>query len=96
MGSVPVGRLGTASASVAMGRHIAFSVGVAVAGAIFTIRERLYLDDAAPANEAVAGAFSDSLVAGAAFAALAVTASFFTPSPERLGRPTAGARPADA
>ena len=96
MGSVPVSRLGTASASVAMGRHIAFSVGVAVAGAIFTIRERFYLGEAAQASEAIAGAFSDSLVAGAVFAAMAVTASLFTPSLERIGRSTAGANPADA
>ncbi len=92
MGSVPVSRLGTASASVAMGRHVAFSVGVAVAGAIFAIRERLYLSEAAAVSEAVAGAFGDSLVAGAVFAAMAVTASFFTPSPRRLGRPPAEAR----
>ena len=43
MGSVPRDRLGTASAAVASGRQIAFSIGVALAGAIFTVRERAYL-----------------------------------------------------
>ena len=86
MGSAPLSRLGTASASVAMGRHIAFSVGVAITGAIFAARERLYLNEASPANEAVASAFGDAVLAGAAFAALAVAASFRAPAAARLGQ----------
>lgn len=83
MGSVHSNRLGTASASVAMARHIAFSVGVAIVGAIFTIRERVYLGESVRPDEAVAKAFSDSVVAGAAFAVLAVAASLYIPSSER-------------
>ena len=97
MGSVPEDRLGTASASVALGRHIAFAVGVAVAGAIFTVRERVYLADlAAPSNvadaakaEAVARAFADTALAGAVMAAVAVALSLLarsrTPSYEATG-----------
>ena len=40
MGSVPADRYGTASASIASGRQLSFSVGVAVAGAIFAVRKR--------------------------------------------------------
>ena len=80
MGSVPRDRLGTASAAVASGRQIAFSVGVAVAGAIFTIRERTYLDEllsggtplAEAGREAIAQGFSDALLAGVAMAAVGV------------------------
>ena len=83
MGSVPPDRLGTASASVAMGRQVAFAVGVAVAGAIFTIRERVYLADMAARGvaeeaarmEAVAGGFGDTVLAGAVLAAVAVVLS---------------------
>ena len=83
MGSVPRDRLGTASASVALGRQVAFAVGVTVAGAIFAIRERAYLagytaeglsaDDAR--LEAIAGAFGDTLLAGVALASIATVFS---------------------
>ena len=90
MGSVPEDRLGTASASVAMGRHIAFAVGVAVAGAIFAVRERVYLADLAfksvgadtAAREAIAGAFGDALLAGVVLALVAVAFSFGTRPPK--------------
>ena len=83
MGSVPQDRLGTASASVALGRQVAFALGVTVAGAIFTIRERTYLaghsaeglSTEAARAEAIAGAFGDTLLAGAALASLAVVFS---------------------
>ena len=83
MGSVPNDRLGTASASVATGRQLAFAVGVAVAGAIFTIRERVYLAELADQGvaievarlEAIARGFSDTLLAGAVLAAVAVALS---------------------
>ncbi|MBM3935135.1 MAG: MFS transporter [SAR202 cluster bacterium] len=42
MGSAPPDRLGTASASIAMGRQAAYAVGVALMGTVFTIRERFY------------------------------------------------------
>ena len=95
MGSVPLDRLGTASAAVATGRQTAFAVGVAVAGAIFTIRERLYLGgqtvdgavDRGVAAEAIAAGFSDTVMAGVALAAIALAASL----PLR-GFPAAGGR----
>ena len=76
MGAVPRDRLGTASASIAMGRHIAFAIGVAVAGAIFTVRERVYLAEAVASGEAITRAFSDAVLAGAVLAAVAVAFSF--------------------
>ena len=80
MGSVPSDRLGTASASIAMGRHFAFAVGVALAGAIFTIRERAYLAASGGPGEAAsapatAGAFGDTLLAGVALAVVAAALS---------------------
>lgn len=79
MGSVPKDRLGTASASVASGRQVAFAVGVTVAGAIFAIRERAYLagplaedlSSEAARAQAIAGAFGDTLLVGVALASLA-------------------------
>lgn len=90
MGSVSHDRLGTASASVALGRHVAFAVGVAVAGAIFTVRERLYLTSLSiPSNaeeiikaEAIARGFADTALAGAIVAGGAVALSFFVRSSE--------------
>lgn len=67
MGSVPEERLGTASASIAMARQVAFAIGVALAGAVFAVRERAYLETGSAA-EALAGAFSDTLIAGLLFA----------------------------
>ena len=83
MGSAPHDRLGTASASVAMGRQIAFSIGVTVAGAIFTIRESAYVAELAvggvseevAAAEAVARGFGDTMLAGVAVAIVAATLS---------------------
>jgi MFS family permease len=83
MGAVPQDRLGAASASVAMGRQVAFSVGVTVAGAIFTIRESAYAaqiavegaaeESAAP--EAIVRGFGDTMLAGVAVAAIAAVLS---------------------
>ena len=82
MGSVPPDRLGTASASIAMARHIAFSVGVTLAGAVFAIRERVYLSDLALKGpqelveaRAIALGFGDAVLAGVALAVLAVVLS---------------------
>ena len=86
MGSVPRDRLGTASASVATGRQMAFAIGVAGAGAIYAIRQRVHLADLAAQGvgaetaelEAIARAFGDTVLAGALLAALAVAFSFYT------------------
>ncbi len=83
MSSVPRDRLGTASAFVAVGRQTAFAVGVTVAGAIFAIRERVYLagltDEGivaeAARGEAIARAFGDTMLAGVVLATLAVVFS---------------------
>ncbi len=75
MGSVPADRYGTASASIASGRQLSFSVGVAAAGAIFAVRERAYLGALETAERAVALGFSDALLAGAGLAGLGVLAS---------------------
>jgi MFS family permease len=85
MGSVPEERTGTASASIALGRQTAFAVGVTVAGAIFAIRERVYLAGAASdglRGEAIAGAFGDTVLTGAFVAAIGIAFSVAT-----LGRP---------
>ena len=92
MGSVPQDRAGTASASVALGRQTAFAVGVTVAGAIFTIRQRVYeagaaaagLDSGSANAEAIARAFDDTVLAGAVIATIAVAFSLAT-----RGRPAA-------
>ena len=86
MGSVPEERTGTASASIALGRQTAFAVGVTVAGAIFAIRERVYMAGAGTdivSGEAIAGAFGDTVLAGAFVAAIAIAFSVAT-----MGRPT--------
>ena len=79
MGSVPPDRLGTASASVALGRQTAFAVGVTVAGAVYAVRERAHLAELAGSEsavpEAIARGFSDVMLATVIFAALAVAFS---------------------
>ena len=75
MGSVPADRYGTASASIASGRQLSFSIGVAVAGAIFAVRERAHLGALEAADRAVALGFSDALLAGVVLAGLGVLVS---------------------
>lgn len=81
MGSVPEERTGTASASIALGRQTAFAVGVTVSGAIFAIRERVYVAGVGSGDEggeAIAAAFGDTVLAGAFVAAIAIAFSFAT------------------
>ena len=95
MGSVPLDRLGTASASIAVGRQLAFAIGVAIAGAIFAIRERVYLDELSslgtPATvagpDAIARGFADAMLAAVALALIAVVLSFWARRP-RVERPS--------
>ena len=75
MGSVPADRYGTASASIASGRQLSFSVGVAIAGAIFAVRERAYLGVSEAADRAIALGFSDALLSGVVLASLGVLLS---------------------
>jgi EmrB/QacA subfamily drug resistance transporter len=94
MGSVPGDRLGTASASVAVGRQLAFAIGVALAGAIFTIREGVYLEEltaigspaATVGAEAISRGFADAMLSGVALALIAVLLSPWTRRP-RVERP---------
>ena len=91
MGSVPAGRLGTASASVATARHAAFAGGVALAGAVFAIRERVYLASydygfisaAAAEADAIARAFGDVMLAGCVLLLVAVALSAMLRGRER-------------
>ena len=74
MGAVPADRLGTASALVAMGRHVAFAAGVALAGAVFAVRERVHLREFVEA-EAIGRGFSDTMLT---CVVLAVAATLFS------------------
>ena len=84
MGSVPQDRLGTASAAVATGRHLGFAVGVALAGAIYTVRQRVYINGldtqgieiGRASAEAIASAFGDALLAASVLAMIAAVFSF--------------------
>lgn len=42
MGSVPIDRLGTASASVGVGRQFAFAVGTTLSGAVYAFQSTQY------------------------------------------------------
>ena len=42
MGSVPQSRLGTASASVGVGRQVAFAVGLTLSGAVYAFQKMEY------------------------------------------------------
>jgi stage V sporulation protein SpoVS len=91
MGSVPADRLGTASASLATARHIAYAVGVAVAGAILAVRQRVYLAELATAGvvaeaaqaEAIARAFADTQRAGVILSAVTAVLSLAARPAER-------------
>ncbi len=82
MGAVPTDRLGTASALVAMGRHVAFSSGVALAGAVFAVRERAHLREFGEA-EAIGRGFSDTMLT---CVVLAVAATLFSTMIRSRGR----------
>ena len=77
--------LGLASASVAVGRQLAFAIGVAVAGAIFTIREGVYLEQlsaigspaATAGADAIARGFADAMLAAVALGLIAVVLSLW-------------------
>ena len=91
MAAVPSDRHGTASASIASGRQLSFSIGVTLAGAIFAIRERGHLADLlglgssadSAAREAISLGFSDALLGGAIIAFIGVALSFVMAQKER-------------
>ncbi|MBM3945462.1 MAG: MFS transporter, partial [SAR202 cluster bacterium] len=100
MAAVPPDRHGTASASIASGRQLSFSIGVTLAGAIYAIRERAYLASflgaGSPADtaarEAISHGFSNALIGGAVIAFIGVALSLYSAKkegrPERIGAPS--------
>ena len=76
MGSVPKTRLGTASASVGVGRQVAFAIGLTVAGAVYAFQKMKYsLNTDWVENIIEISALSDTLFLGALIAVLAVVSS---------------------
>jgi len=79
MGSVPRDKLGTASAMIATNRNVGQSIGLAVAGAVFSARQEVHMAalGGAPgaARLALVDAFSDAVVVAAVVCALAILAS---------------------
>jgi MFS family permease len=76
MSSVPSDRYGTASASIASGRQLAFALGVAMCGAINAGRERLYNSGEIPQSDYLSLSFSYALLACAVFAGIGLILSF--------------------
>ena len=76
MSSAPSDRYGTASASIASGRQLAFALGVAMCGAINAGRERLYNAGEINQYDYLSLSFSDALMACAAFAGIGLILSF--------------------
>jgi len=76
MSSVPSDRYGTASASIATGRQLAFALGVAMCGAIYVSRERIYSARDINYPDYLALSFSDALIACAVFAGIGLILSF--------------------
>jgi EmrB/QacA subfamily drug resistance transporter len=101
MASVPPDRHGTASASIASGRQLSFSIGVTLAGAVFAVRERVYLSglvadgmaQESAAREAVARGFSDTLLAGAAIAAVGILVAMYAARKDRHAAGSTGGVP---
>jgi len=76
MGSVPQSRLGTASASVGVGRQVAFAVGLTLSGAVYAFQKMEYaLRTDWLENVIEISALSDTLLAGACIAVLAILTS---------------------
>jgi len=64
MGSVPRDKLGTGAAMIATGRQVGMSIGIAVAGAIFTSRQAFHMARLAHEQLSPAALRSEALVAG--------------------------------
>ena len=80
MSSVPSDRYGTASASIASGRQLAFALGVAMCGAINAGRERLYSAGEINQYDYLSLSFSNALIACAVFAGIGLILSFVAAS----------------
>jgi len=81
MGSVPPDRLGTAAASIGTGRQIGLSTGIAMAGALYSLRERLYLEMGTPVPLAITWGLRDTLLMGAGMAVLGALLSLLRQRP---------------
>ena len=83
MGSVPKDRIGTASAVIGAGRQLAFAVGIAIAGAVFSTTQRMHLnsyivegrESITTVTEASTIVFRYSVIAGSIFTFIAVILS---------------------
>lgn len=100
MGSVPRSMLGTASASLATGRNVGTSVGLAISGAVlvFVAANAAGLDSVENARDLPADALLDGVRASFRVAAglslLGAIASAMKPPPVRAGHGPAGGAPA--
>lgn len=91
MSAVPPDRHGTASASIASGRQLSFSIGVTLAGAIFTVRERGHLAELVDlgasadtvARQAISLGFNDAVLGAAIIAFIGAVLSIFMDQKER-------------
>lgn len=81
MGSVPPDRLGTAAASIGTGRQIGLSAGIALAGALYSLREPLYRAAGAPEALAITWGLRDTLLLGAGMAGVGALLSFLRQRP---------------
>ena len=99
MSAVAPDRLGTASGAVMTFRQIGQSMGIAVAGALFTARATDIatsrsaggLDDVAVRPEAFIGGFELAMYVAAGVAATAIVAAWF--AGRRVRRPTSASMP---
>mgnify|MGYP006156642145 CR=1 FL=1 len=80
MSSVPPDRYGTASASIASARQLAFALGVAMCGAINAGRENLYNAGEITQSDYLSLSFSYALIACAIFAGIGLILSFVAAS----------------
>jgi len=83
MSSVPSDRYGTASASIASGRQLAFALGVAMCGAINAGREKLYNVGEITQSDYLSMSFSHALLACAIFAGIGLILSLIAASRDR-------------
>ncbi|MBR61789.1 MAG: hypothetical protein CL904_03900 [Dehalococcoidia bacterium] len=83
MSSVPSDRYGTASASIASGRQLAFALGVAMCGAINAGREKLYNLGEVAQSDYLSVSFSYALIACAIFAGIGLVLSFIAANRDR-------------
>ena len=84
--SVPPDRYGTASASIASGRQLAFALGVAMCGAINAGREKLYNVGEITQSQYLSLSFSYALLACAIFAGIGLILSFIAASRDRRAK----------